>query len=53
MKYCEAAVITVVIGYAGDAVLGNYLNWPNAGLICAIAVMGAFILRQIGNQSGK
>ena len=33
MKYLEIAILTVIIGYAGDALLGNFLNWPSAGMI--------------------
>lgn len=47
MKYWEVAILTVIIGYAGDAILGNFLNWPSAGVICAIATMGAFLLREL------
>lgn len=51
MKYWEAAIITVVIGYVGDAVLGNFLNWSNAGIVCAIGAMGAFLLWGIDKKS--
>ena len=34
MKYWEVAIITIVIGYVGDAILGYFLNWSNAGLVC-------------------
>ena len=47
MKYLEIAILTVIIGYAWDAILGNFLNWPSAGVICAIATMGAFLLREL------
>ena len=30
MKYLEIALLTVIIGYVGDALLGNFLNWPGA-----------------------
>ena len=44
MKYWEIAILTVIIGYAGEVILGNFLNWPGAGVVCAIAAMGAFLL---------
>ena len=47
MKYLEIALLTVIIGYAGDAILGNFLNWSSAGVICAIATMGVFLLREL------
>lgn len=53
MKYWEAAIITVVIGYAGDAVPGKLLSWPNAGLVCAIAAMGAIILWELERKKNQ
>ena len=50
MKYVEIAILTVIIGYMGDAILGNFLNWPSAGVICAIATVGAFLLREIDKK---
>ena len=50
MKYVEIAILTVIIGYAGDAILGNFLNWPSAGVICAIATVGAFLLREMDKK---
>jgi hypothetical protein len=37
-------ICTLLAGLMGSAILGNLLNWPDAGAICAIATMGAFIL---------
>lgn len=39
-----AFIITIFAGYFGAGILGNLLNWPDAGAVCAIATMGAFIL---------
>ena len=39
-----AVICTIFAGLLGSAILGNLLNWPDAGAICAIATMGAFIL---------
>ena len=53
MKYVEIAILTVIIGYAGDAILGNFLNWPSAGAICAIATVGAFILWELDRKKNQ
>lgn len=50
MKYLEIALLAVIIGYAGDALLGNFLNWPSAGVICTIATVGAFLLRKMDKK---
>ena len=50
MKYLEIALLTVIIGYAGDALLGNFLNWPGAGVVCSIATIGAFLLREMDKK---
>ena len=39
-----AVICTLLAGLMGSAILGNLLNWPDAGAICAIATMGVFIL---------
>lgn len=44
-----AAIVTIVSGYFGAGVLGLTLNWPDAGAVVAIAVMGVFILIKIDN----
>lgn len=46
-----AAIITIFAGYLGDAILGDLLNWPGAGAITAVAVMGGFVLRAM--ERGK
>lgn len=50
MKYLEIALLTVIIGYSGDALLGNFLNWPGAGVVCSIATIGAFLLREMDKK---
>ena len=50
MKHLEIALLTVIVGYAGDAILGNFLNWPGAGVVCAIATVGAFLLRKMDKK---
>lgn len=42
-----AFFVTIVAGYFGAALLGATMNWPDAGAIVAIAVMGSFILREL------
>ena len=39
-----AVICTIFAGFLGSGILGNLLNWPDAGAVCAIATMGAFIL---------
>ena len=53
MKYWEIAILTVIIGYAGDAILGYFLNWHSAGVVCAIATVGAFILWQLDQKKNQ
>jgi len=42
-----AFIATIAAGYLGSALLGATMNWPDAGAITAIAVMGCFILHEI------
>ena len=44
MRILGAIVCTFLAGFLGTGILGNLLNWPDAGAVCAICVMGAFIL---------
>ena len=46
-------VLTVLSGYLGAGILGSYLNWPDAGAVTAVAVMGAFILWEVRKTSCK
>ena len=39
-----AFIVTVIAGYLAAATLGTSWNWPDAGAVFAVAVMGAFIL---------
>ena len=50
MYIVKAFVSTIVIGFLADSIFGNWLNWPDAGAIFAIAVMGAFILAYKGRD---
>lgn len=42
-----AFLVTIAAGYLGSALLGANMNWPDAGAIVAVAVMGCFILREL------
>ena len=52
-KYGLAFFGTVRVGYLAEAVLGSLLNWPGAGAIFAIAVMGLFLLNELDNLKEK
>lgn len=47
-----AAIITFIAGYLG-ATMGAVMNWPDAGAIVAITVMGFFILKRMKKTSKK
>ena len=42
-----AFIVTIVAGYFGAALLGANMNWPDAGAVVAVAVMGCFILWEL------
>ena len=44
LEIIGAVICTIFAGFLGSGILGNLLNWPDAGAICAIATMGAFII---------
>ena len=44
LEIIVAVICTVFAGFFGTGILGNALNWPDAGAICAIETMGGFIL---------
>ncbi len=48
-----AAVITIVAGYFGAGLIGLPFNWPEAGTVTAIAVMGGFIIHKIDEIAKK
>ncbi len=50
MSVVIACLVTFVAGYLGSAILGTMWNWPDAGAIVAIAVMGGFILAALHKQ---
>ena len=48
-----AAIVTFIVGSLSTMTLGSYLNWPDAGAIAAIAVMGFFILKKLDYNKEK
>ncbi len=44
MRALTAVVVTVVVGFLAASLFGNWLNWPDAGAVFAVATMGAFLL---------
>ena len=46
-------VITFVLGYLGTSILGNLLNWPDAGAIRAIAFVGGRIVKILKQKSSN
>lgn len=45
-----AFILTIVGGYLADGILGINMEWPDAGAIFAIAIMGAFILKKLDEK---
>lgn len=43
-KAILAMIVTVIVGYISGAILANWVNAPEWGVILAVAVMGAFII---------
>ena len=39
-----AFFVTIFVGLFSTAIFGNWINWPEAGAVFAVATMGAFIL---------
>ena len=46
-----AFFLTILGGLLGAGYLGSLLNWPDAGAVVAIAIMGSFILWEIRKKS--
>jgi len=46
-----AVVSTIVAGIVGGAIGSSFMNYPDMGLIVAIAVMGGFIMAGIKRHS--
>ena len=40
-----AFIVTVLVGFVAESLLGNWLNWPGVGAVFAAAA--AFILRAL------
>ena len=39
-----ASFVTILVGFFAAGIFGNWMNWPGAGAVFAVATMGAFIL---------
>ena len=39
-----AFFVTIFVGFFADSIFYNWMNWPGAGAVFAVATMGAFIL---------
>lgn len=46
MKEALFFIATVAVGYLGAAIVGSWLNWPEAGAVFAIAFVGAVLLHE-------
>ena len=53
MKKAAAAVVTFVVGYLGSAFFAEWMNWPQAGPVLAIAVMGVYILDAVEKRNDR
>lgn len=42
-----AFIVTVLVGFVAESLLGNWLNWPGVGAVFAAAAAAAFILRAL------
>ena len=45
-----AFIVTIAAGIFTDGYIGVPMNWPNAGTVIAVAVMGCFILWAVRRQ---
>ncbi len=43
-------ILTVVVGFAAAGVFSDWLNWPDAGAVFAIATIGSIILWNIRHR---
>ena len=39
-----AFFVTILVGFFAAGIFGNWMNWPDAGAVFAVATMGALIL---------
>ena len=39
--------VTIIVGLYATSIFGGWINWPQAGPVFAIAVVGAFLMREI------
>ena len=48
-----AVISTIIAGLVGGAIGASFTNYPELGIIVAIAVMGGFIIAEIKKQGQK
>ena len=53
MYKITAVIATLIAGFLGTSILGAWINFPDAGAICAIATMGFFILNAIESDHSE
>ena len=47
-----AFFVTIFVGFFADSIFYNWMNWPGAGAVFAVATMGAFILWTLREKKG-
>ena len=47
-----AFFITILVGFFSAGIFGNWMIWPDAGAVFAVATMGAFILWTLREKNG-
>ena len=43
----SAFIVTVGVGFVGSVLFDTYINWPDGGVVLAVATMGIYILKKI------
>ena len=42
-----ASFVTILVGFFAAGIFDNWMNWPDAGAVFAIATMGAFLMGEV------
>ena len=45
-----AFIVTVLVGFVAESLLGNWLNWPGVGAVFAAAAAAALIIRALRHK---
>ena len=53
MSIFVSMLLTVVGGFLAAGTIGNAMNWPDAGAVFAVAIMGACILAELRRKNKK